>query len=126
MTQPNLATRLLMIDFDATILPWGPLMEPRTPFAGVKEAINNLANDGYRIGIFTSRLSPTWIRHEGTSEQDQRDYVTNILQSHGIHFDFITAEKIPAEAYFDDKAVFVYPGSLAAVLRWWRDYKQHG
>jgi len=119
----ELARNLVMIDFDATILPWGPLMEhDRVPFPGVAEAMHELRANGYRIGIFTSRMSPAWIAYAGTSEDEQLGYIKKVLDEHDIPYDLITAEKLPAEAYFDDKAWNVPDGDLAEVLRDWRLY----
>lgn len=112
------------VDFDATILPWGPLMAPRPPFEGVREALVSLREAGYRIVILTSRLSQEWIDttnpvyfdgFEPTIE-NQRAYVASVLNQYGIPFDLITAEKVPARVYFDDKAVGVtatYPLDVA-------------
>lgn len=118
---PPSAHGLLLIDFDATIVPWGStLMERRLAYPGVKNAINHLSGEGFTIMIFTSRVSPTWCAAAGTSVEDQTAYVTLTLRENGIHFDGITAEKLPAEAYFDDKAYHVPEGALASVLAVWR------
>lgn len=120
---PPMASKLVLVDFDSTIIPWGPLMEVRVPFPGVPEAMRKLKDAGYTIGIFTSRMSRKWIEHEVGEDADgmisvkavadfmiaQRDHVTKILNDHGIPFDLITAEKIPSAAYFDDKAIGIRP-----------------
>lgn len=119
---PPSAHGLLMIDFDATIVPWGEqLMENRTAFPGVRNAINQLRAEGFTIIIFTSRLSPAWCSAAGQTVQAQRAYVATQLMRNGIEFDQITAEKLPAEAYFDDKAYRVTPGDLASALAMWRN-----
>ena len=117
---PPIANKLVMVDFDGTIVPWGPLMETRPPYEGVAEAMLGLRRKGYRIGIFTSRLSPTWMRYASTSRAQQVAYISTLLERHGIPFDFITAEKLPAEAYFDDKAWHVAEGGLAETISTWR------
>lgn len=120
-THPPLADKVIMIDFDGTILPWGALMElDRAPYPGVRNAINTLVGEGFTIGIFTSRLSPTWMAAAGTNEEEQRTYIDRVLRKHGITYHFATAEKLPAEAYFDDKAYHVGEGSLASTLAVWR------
>jgi hypothetical protein len=115
---PPVAARTVCVDFDRTIIPWGPLMEPREPFAGAREALQRLRDAGYRIVILTSRMSETW----WTSEADARGveasefgtaqlrYVRAVLEQYGLPFDRITAEKVPAIAYFDDRAWRVSPG----------------
>lgn len=108
-----LAHHVVMIDFDGTIVPWGPLMGPKEPFPEVAEAMRNLRKEGFTIVIFSSRLSPRWCAHAGTDPLEQREYIETILDAHDIPFQEVTAEKLPAEVYFDDKAVFVLPGTLA-------------
>lgn len=107
MNHPPIANKVVCIDFDGTIVPWGPLMAPKEPFPGVAQAIRELKARGYRIVIFTSRLSETWIGDENQDLGDQLAYVADILTDHRIPFDDITADKVPAEAYFDDKAITV-------------------
>lgn len=109
-----------MVDFDGTIVPWGPLMADKAPFDGVAEALQQLKDEGYRIGIFTSRMSGTWCTKARTTMVIQRMYVAEILNRYDIPFDFITGEKMPAVAYFDDMAVHVPDGELASILRVWR------
>lgn len=121
---PPIAAKLVLVDFDGTIVPWGPLMGDKEPIPGTVGAMRALRSAGFRIGIFTSRMSETWVRSVLEIPQGippiqsdklhifdflarQRSYVADILNRHGIPFDFITAEKMPAEVYFDDKAVGV-------------------
>ena len=121
---PPIAEKLALIDFDGTIVPWGPLMGDKTPTPGAKEAIDLLVQSGYRIGIFTSRMSRTWAEsvkgRSWTAQniflEDQWEYVKRTLDAHGIPFEFITAEKVPAEFYIDDKAIG-YRGDWTEVLR---------
>ena len=116
MSHPPIANKVVCIDFDGTIVPWGPLMAPKDPFPGVANAIRELKKAGYRIVIFTSRLSETWIDDEDQDLGDQLAYVAGILTDHLIPFDDITADKVPAEAYFDDRAIRVdesWPLNLA-------------
>lgn len=100
------AKGILCIDFDATIVPWGPLFNPEAEaLPGAVEAINELWASGWQIVIFTSRLSPSWHKHSGENAGRQRRYVADTLERLGIHFTKITAEKVPAEAYIDDRAI---------------------
>lgn len=114
---PPIANKLALIDFDGTIVPWGPLMGEKNLEPGALEAIVAFRTAGYRIGIFTSRMSRKWAisvvneRVEDPHESDIGDflseqyaYVYETLVRHGVPFDFITAEKMPAEFYIDDKA----------------------
>jgi hypothetical protein len=106
-THPPIANRVACIDFDGTIVPWGPLMATKEPFPRVADAIRFLKHKGFTIAIHTSRASVTWLLSQGLDIGDQLEYVARILRDNDIPFDTITAEKIPAEVYFDDKAIQV-------------------
>lgn len=106
---PPIANRVVCVDFDGTLVPWGPLMAKKDPFPKVVEWMNALRAAGYTIVIFTSRASETWWRSARPKSPEafgkrQVEYVADILDRHGVPYDRITAEKVPAEAYFDDKA----------------------
>lgn len=128
ITHPPVAAGVVLVDFDGTIRPWGALFGFEPPLTGVKTAMRKLRDDGYRIGIFTSRLSPTWHRAEGWDTKqaagEHRAYITAFLQQNSIPFDFITAEKVPCVLYLDDKAMRVNRrrGMLAAL----RDFEAMG
>lgn len=100
------AKGVLCVDFDGTIVPWGPLMDYKSEaLPGAVEAVNKMAADGWRIIIFTSRLSRSWHRASGENAKEQRKYVADTLKRLGVRYDKITAEKVPAEAYIDDRAI---------------------
>lgn len=105
---PPVANKRVCVDFDGTIYPFGLLMTPAAPIKGAAQAVQELKDMGYTIIIFTSRLSRAWHEHEGWDHEEamkeQIEYITAALDRDGIPYDFITAEKVPAEAYFDDKA----------------------
>lgn len=117
------AERVALIDFDGTIVPWGPLMGQKDPLPGAVEGIRYLAGLGYTIVIFTSRLSKTWARSvvgDGGAAitaflNEQEEYVREHLIRHRIPFSYITAEKVPAEFYIDDKAIGFRGNWMAAV-----------
>lgn len=112
-THPPSAGKRVLIDFDGTIVPWVPdLMGEREPFPGAAVAIRELHRKGYEVIIFTSRLSPSWCASVNSGVHEQREYVETILDYYDIPFHQITAEKLPAAVYFDDKAVRVEPGYL--------------
>ena len=125
-THPPVADRVICVDFDGTIRPWGGLFADVEPFDGVREAMEALRLAGYRIVIFTSRLSFRWWgadyrahRYPSAMAFGEANiaYLREYLARHGIAFDEMLAQKIPAERYFDDKAVYVEPGELA--IRIW-------
>lgn len=109
------AQKVVCVDLDATIIPWGPLEEIRPPFSGVVRAMTNLREAGFRIVILTSRLSKTWHEHEAVARgidatafgYKQLQLTLAILDAAGIPYDDVTSEKVPAVAYFDDKAIRV-------------------
>ena len=102
---PPEAHRVVCIDFDGVLYPFGMLMEAPQPIAGAVRAVQRLKAAGYRVVIFTSRLSPTWLAASGRTALEQTEYISRVLARDGIPFDRITAEKLPAEAYIDDKAI---------------------
>lgn len=105
-SHPPEAEGVFLIDFDQTIHPWGTQMfHYEAPYEGASEFTKKLRGRGYTIGIFTSRLSPFWLSAVGHTAQDHITYITEYANQYGIEFDFITAEKVPALAYIDDKAI---------------------
>jgi hypothetical protein len=111
MSHPPSAEGIVLVDFDGTLFPWGSLDVDHPPFDGAVAAMHVLKNEGYRLGIFTSRLSATWHKAEGRDPLEGMEAQTKIirraLEAWTIPFDFITAEKIPAVLYLDDKAMRV-------------------
>jgi hypothetical protein len=105
---PPVAKGIVCVDFDGTIFPFGDMFGAGDPIEGAANAVRALKAEGYTIVIFSSRFSKAWHDHEGWSHADameeQTHYVVNALNAHGIPWDRLTAEKIPAMAYFDDKA----------------------
>jgi hypothetical protein len=117
-THPPSAHKRVLIDFDGTIVPWvADLMGEREPYDGVALAMRALDRRGYEIIIFTSRVSPTWCASVNSDVLEPREYVETILDAYNIPFKAITAEKLPAAIYFDDKAIRVEPGYLANDIR---------
>ena len=106
---PPVAEKVICVDFDGTLFQWGDLYEKKPPFQGAVDAMRAFKKAGFTIVILTSRLSPTWWEHEGMefgkALQIQTDFCTKRLNDFGIPFDRITAEKVPAEYYIDDKAI---------------------
>lgn len=106
---PPVAHRVICVDFDGTIFQWGDVYEKTEPFDGVVEFMQELKEKGWRIVIFTSRMSPTWWKAEGFKMREalgeQIAFITRRLQDYDIPFDHITCEKVPAEFYIDDKAI---------------------
>lgn len=95
-----------MIDFDGVIHTydngWQDGELYGKPIKGSKEAIDKLKDMGYEIVIFTTRAS----REINGPETDK--LISNLedyLKENEIHFDDITAEKLTAEFYIDDKGI---------------------
>lgn len=106
---PPVARGVVCVDFDGTIFPFGRMdVTGVHPIDGAAEAVRALKNRGYTIVIFSSRFSKAWHDHEGWDHDqamiEQTALVSSALKAHGIPFDRMTAEKVPAIAYFDDKA----------------------
>ena len=102
----GIADRVVCVDYDGTIVEWGEIDEPDPVLkTGAREAMVSLRALGYRVVVFTSRLSGLWLDETGRSAYDQYHYIRDVLNRNDIPFDDITAEKIPACAYIDDMAV---------------------
>jgi hypothetical protein len=111
-----MADKVVCIDFDGTIYPFGELFSRAAPLPGAAHVIRNLASEGWHIVIFTSRLSEKWLTHEGEDWESQLQYIVTMLDRDGIPFHDVVGEKVPAEYYVDDKAV-EFRGVWADVYR---------
>lgn len=100
-----IAHKVVCVDFDSTLYPWRPVYEQPDPLPGAPEAIRRLKAAGYRVVIFTSRLSPTWLASTKYTASDMLDHIEAVLKRDDIPFDQITAEKVPAVWYVDDRAI---------------------
>lgn len=106
---PPAADGVICVDFDGTIAPFGDLFGFPPPLPGAKEFLLMLREQGYTIVIFTSRLSTVWHAAEGRVPAqgifDQVTYLQEYFDRYGLPADNVTAEKVPAMAYIDDKAI---------------------
>ena len=99
-----MAEGIILIDFDGTIAPFGPLFEEMEPLPQAIETIKDFQQHGFKVIIFTSRLSPIWLDSVGQTAFQHIDYITKYLDKYGVILDGFTAQKIPAVAMIDDKA----------------------
>lgn len=106
---PPVADGVVCVDFDGTIAPWGDLFGFPEPLPGAKAFLDGLREKGFTIVIFTSRLSTVWHNHEGRDPArgifEQIEYLRKYFEKYDLPADSVTAEKIPAVAYIDDKAI---------------------
>lgn len=106
---PPVAKGVVLVDFDGTISPWGDLFGFPEPLPGAKDFLDFLKAEGYTIILFTSRLSSVWHASEGRNIargiMEQVTYLQEYAQRYGLPIDSVTAEKVPAIAYVDDRAV---------------------
>ena len=111
---PPVADGVVCVDFDGTIAPFGDLFGFPPPLPGAKEFLDGLVEKGMTIVIFTSRLSTVWHAHEGRDPargiMQQVEYLQEYFRRYDLPADSVTAEKVPAIAYIDDKAL-EYNGS---------------
>jgi len=100
----------IAVDWDGTAV---PPMWPERPtefMPGFVEAMHRLHEQGWRIIIWTARISPydpwTSQRRPDSIVQDEIDYIRGMLDYHGLDFvDIWTKEGKPgASVYIDDKA----------------------
>lgn len=99
------ARGVLLVDFDATLFPWGPLDDDADPMPGAIEAMAELREAGYTLRIYSSRLSETWLRLSGENPVRQLTLMRERLRKHGIPHDGFAVDKEPAEHYIDDRAI---------------------
>ena len=113
--------RRAMIDLDGTIHKYskgyadGQIYDD--PFAGAKQVINWLKDKGYEIVIFTTRASEENSKDMGSDHENQIANVENWLSDNDIYFDRVTAEKLAADFYIDDKAIVIKNGDWKAVKK---------
>lgn len=101
----NKEKKRIMIDFDGVIHNYSEWNDGKIDggiIPGAKESIDQL-KDHYEIVIFTTRASD---RNNGP-EQAKKSVkdVASFLESFSVHYDMITAEKLGAVAYVDDRAI---------------------
>jgi hypothetical protein len=112
-----IAAKKVCVDFDGTLFPWGPLFnEAAQPEPGAADALRAFAEAGWHIVIFTSRMSRQWLQDAGESRNDHYAYISGLLKRNNIPYDRILGEKIPAQAYIDDKAI-EYTGTNWDVIK---------
>lgn len=101
---PPMAEGVILVDFDGTIAPFGYLFDYPEPLPGAIEALKAFKEQGYKIIIFTSRLSPLWLETVGQTPTQHIEYMRDYLERFGFEADGYTAQKVPSVAYIDDKA----------------------
>jgi hypothetical protein len=110
-----------MIDLDQTIHKYskgyqnGDIYDE--PFDGARDSIKWLKDNGYEIVIFTTRASPENATEMGGDEKKEIAKVQSWLKMHDIYFDRVTADKLSADFYIDDKAIPIHNGNWDAVLK---------
>lgn len=111
----------IMIDLDGTIHQYskgwngGDIYDP--PFDGAIDSIKWLKNQGFEIIIFTSRASTINNKEMGGNLLDQIKKIKEYLKEYDIPYDGITAEKLAAEFYIDDKAIHIPNGNWDHVVQ---------
>ena len=110
-----------MIDLDKTIHKYSKGHEDGTiydePFEGARDAINWLKDNGYEIVIFSTRASQGNASEMGGDQKREIGKIEAWLKHHDIYFDRVTADKIAADFYIDDKAIPIHNGNWDAVLK---------
>jgi len=118
--QSDLPKRV-MVDFDKTIYSytsgWNDGLLYDDPFPEARDGIEWLRSRGFEIMIFTTRASPEMAKENGNNVGDQIQNVENWLTNNDIYYDGITAEKLPADFYIDDKAVYIQDGNWIDVIK---------
>lgn len=119
-SQQEKIPRRAMIDLDGTIHKYsqgyknGEIYDDA--FEGAKNVIDWLKRSGYEIVIFTTRASKENADELGGNHDEQIKKIGEWLKKHNIYFDKITAEKLAADFYIDDKAIHISNGDWDTVL----------
>lgn len=108
-TNFNIDEKRILIDFDQVIhkysVGWIDNIIYDEPIPGAKEAIQELRDLGFKVIIFTSRLSETTQGIDTEHDvNEQRKMIEEWLDKYDIEVDGMTAEKLPATLYIDDRA----------------------
>lgn len=85
--------RRVLVDFDGVIKRKGSFKRP--PVEGALQALKDMKSLGYEVVVFTSRAN----HDHGQSK------VAQWLEDHGVQVDKVTASKLEADYYFDDRCV---------------------
>lgn len=113
--------RRAMIDLDLTLHKYSKGYQDGEiydgVFSGAKRVIDWLKRQGYEIVIFTTRASKANADELGGNHKEQIKKVAAWLNKHDIYFDKITAEKLAADFYIDDKAIHIPDGDWESVLK---------
>jgi len=116
-----LPVRRAMIDLDGTIHKYSKGYLDGTiydkPFDGAKRAIDWLKAQGFEIVIFTSRASKQNALESGYDLDKQIQDIETWLTDNDIYYDRITAEKLVADFYIDDRAVYIKDGNWDEVMK---------
>ncbi len=110
-----------MIDLDRTIHKYSKSWQDGSlyddPIPGAKKVIDWLKSIGYEIVIFTTRASAENAKDNGQDVTVQIQIVENWLSNNDIYYDRVTAEKLNADFYIDDKAIHIKDGNWLEVLK---------
>ena len=120
VTPPTLVYRA-MIDLDRTIHKYSKSWQDGSlyddPFPNAREVINWLKSKGFEIVIFTTRASAENAADNGQDVTEEIQKVENWLSNNDIYYDRVTAEKLNADFYIDDKAICIKNGDWLDVLK---------
>jgi len=112
--------RRAMIDLDNTIHKYSQGYKDGTiydePYIGARDVIDFLRKNGYEIVIFTTRASEENAKELGGDHIDQVNQVKDWLDKNDIYYDRVTAEKLAADFYIDDKAIHIPNGDWNVVM----------
>lgn len=101
----------LAIDFDGVIHDYNRGWQGGeiygNPIEGALKTMDRLTNDGYKLIIFTTRISPEMASGKELKQriQDIKDWLIENGFFIDVHYHKITGSKPAAIAYIDDRAI---------------------
>lgn len=92
--------KTVVFDFDGVINSYssgwrGAGVLPDPPVDGIKEAIEELRDEGYRVAVVSTRAA----------QKEGEKAIWSYLDRYGIKVDSVSSEKPPAICYIDDRAI---------------------